>query len=97
MSGPWYVYIVRCRDGSLYTGITTDVGRRVTEHNHEAAGARYTRPRRPVCLVYQEQAPSRSAALKREMQIKRLRATAKRGLIAAQPAGANDIVGFPAP
>ncbi|MCF6291212.1 MAG: GIY-YIG nuclease family protein [Desulfobacterales bacterium] len=93
-SRPWYVYIVRCRDESLYTGITTDVGRRVMEHNHETNGARYTRPRRPVRLVYQEQAPSRSAALKQEARIKRLRAPAKKRLIAAQPAGGNKGVTF---
>ncbi len=93
---PWYVYMVRCSDGTLYTGISTDVGRRISEHNHETNGARYTRPRRPVRLVYQEEVPSRSAALKREMQIKKLRAPAKRGLIAARSARGRDSAGFPA-
>lgn len=68
----WQVYMVRCSDGSLYTGVTTDVQRRLSEHNEGAAGARYTRARRPVQLVWQEAAPSRSAAQQREAAIKRL-------------------------
>ena len=67
----WYLYMVRCRDGSLYTGITTDVARRVKEHTTKK-GAAYTKNKTPVKLVYQESLPSRSAALKREAQIKRL-------------------------
>jgi len=67
----WYIYILRCRDNTLYTGITTDVARRVGEHNN-GAGAKYTKPRRPVTLVYQEIAKNRSAALKREWAIKHL-------------------------
>ncbi len=65
----WFVYIVRCADNSLYTGITTDVEARVKRHN-SGAGARYTRARRPVVLVRVEKAESESAARKREMQIK---------------------------
>jgi putative endonuclease len=68
---PWYVYILRCSDGTLYTGITNDIERRTTAHN-EGCGARYTRSRRPVELVYQEQAESRSKATLREMEIKRM-------------------------
>lgn len=67
----WYVYIVRCVDTSLYTGITTDVKRRVQKHN-KGIGAKYTKMRRPVTLVYQETAKNRSAALKREWAIKHL-------------------------
>ena len=77
----WYVYIVQCKDGSLYTGITTDLSRRVDDHNSGRLGARYTRPRRPVHLVYQEKTVSRSAAAKREYQIKQLTATGKKKLI----------------
>lgn len=78
-AGPWFVYIVRCGDRTLYTGVTTDTGRRVAEHN-AGRGARYTRSRRPVRLVYCEAAPDRAAALRRESEIKRMRATAKRAL-----------------
>ena len=67
----WFVYVVRCRDGSLYTGISTDVGARVARHN-AGAGARYTRARRPVRLLYVERKRSRSNALKREAAIKAL-------------------------
>lgn len=67
---PAYVYIVRCADGSLYTGWTTDVARRVAEHN-AGRGARYTRQRGPVTLVYSEAQPDRAAAMRREEEIKR--------------------------
>ena len=65
----WFVYIVRCGDGSLYTGITTDVNRRCKQHNAGTA-SRYTRSRRPVKLVYQEVRRNQSSALKREVAIK---------------------------
>lgn len=69
----WCVYMLRCADGSLYTGITTDVLRRVAEHNGDGApGARYTRSRRPVQLVYVEAAASRAEATRREAAIKLL-------------------------
>lgn len=68
----WYVYILRCADNSLYTGITTDLQRRVEEHNGAGAGARYTRSRRPVALLYAEQVQDRAAASRREMQIKKM-------------------------
>jgi len=78
----WFVYLLRCSDDSLYTGIATDVARRVAEHNHSnTTGARYTRTRRPVRLVYQESMESRSAAAEREAQIKRLRKRDKESLI----------------
>ncbi len=81
----WFVYILRCADDSLYTGITTDVERRIKEHNGEIAkaGAKCTRARRPVTLVYQESAADRSAASKREMAIKSLTRQQKLALIDA--------------
>ncbi|MCP3953921.1 MAG: GIY-YIG nuclease family protein, partial [Desulfobacterales bacterium] len=77
----WHVYIVRCADDTLYTGIATDVKRRVAEHN-SGQGARYTRGRGPVTLVYHETVKDRSAALRREHAIKKLRSPAKQNLIA---------------
>ena len=69
----WFVYIVRCADDSLYTGITKDVDRRIQEHNEgDKLAAKYTRARRPVVLVYQETCESRSVATKREIEIKKL-------------------------
>jgi len=65
--------MVRCADGSLYTGIATDIGRRVAEHNDsDRLAAKYTRGRRPVVLVYQERCASRTEAARRESAIKRL-------------------------
>lgn len=79
----WTVYILRCSDGSLYTGITRDVARRVEEHNAKGRpGARYTRSRCPVVLVYQEPAASRSLASQREYRIKQLPRSAKLALVA---------------
>lgn len=80
----WWVYMLRCADGSLYTGITTDVTRRVVEHNGgSGTGARYTRGRRPVQLVYVEAAASRAEAARREAAIKRLDRTHKLALCAS--------------
>ncbi|OJZ15607.1 MAG: endonuclease [Thiobacillus sp. 63-78] len=80
----WWVYMLRCADGSLYTGITTDVARRVVEHNGgSGTGARYTRSRRPVQLVYVEAAASRAEAARREAAIKRLDRTHKLALCAS--------------
>ena len=83
----WTVYILRCADGSLYTGITRDVARRVEEHNSSRLAARYTRARRPVALVYQEPAATRSAASKREYRIKRMSRAHKRRLVGAASDG----------
>lgn len=70
---PWFVYVVRCADDTLYTGITTDTVRRMDEHNAGAPlGARYTRSRRPVTLAYVEGAESRAIATQRERAIKKL-------------------------
>ncbi len=69
----WFVYMLRCADGSLYTGITTDIERRLAEHNGEGTlGARYTRSRRPVTLAYAEATADRASASRREAAIKRL-------------------------
>lgn len=76
----WYVYILRCTDGVLYTGSTTDISRRVKEHNKEKGGA-CTRVRLPVKLVYREVYETRSEALKRESQIKHWPRTKKLALI----------------
>ncbi len=65
----WQVYIIRCSDDSLYTGITTEIGRRFAEHA-EGKGAKYFRGRQPVEVVYLEDGHSRSSASKREVQIK---------------------------
>ena len=81
-SQTWWAYLVRCADDTLYAGITTDLERRVTEHN-AGSGARYTRARRPVVLVYREQCDDRSSALKREAAIKRLSRADKLALISA--------------
>jgi putative endonuclease len=67
----WTVYLVRCRDGSLYTGVTTDLPRRLAEHN-AGRGAAYTRSRLPLILVYSELADDRSHALQREYAIRQL-------------------------
>ena len=80
MSSDWHVYIVRCSDRSLYTGIARDVETRVRQHN-TGDGARYTRSRLPVELVYRETVLDRSTALKREYAIKRMRPADKRRLI----------------
>ena len=80
----WYVYMLRCVDDSLYTGVTTCVTRRVREHNQAGSAAAYTRTRRPVTLVYQEPCRSRSAALRREAEIKRFRRADKLRLIAGK-------------
>ncbi|WP_233496443.1 GIY-YIG nuclease family protein [Corallincola holothuriorum] len=78
----WFVYMLRCADDSLYTGITTDLQRRVHEHNHcNKKGARYTRPRRPVSLVFQEPQVDRAAASQREVQLKKLTRKQKLALL----------------
>ena len=76
----WYVYMLRCGDGSLYTGSTTDVDRRLREHQ-SGTGARYTHSRPPVALAYVEEAPDRSAAQRREAAIKKLPRAQKLKLI----------------
>ena len=68
----WSVYIIRCDDGSLYTGVSTDVERRFREHRDQARGARYFNGRRPLEVVYREDGHSRSTAAQREAVIKKL-------------------------
>ena len=80
----YFVYLLRCADGTLYTGCTNDLDRRLAAHN-AGKGAKYTRSRRPVVLVYREQAADRSAALRRERAIKRLTRKQKLELIQKQP------------
>ena len=92
----WYTYILLCADGSLYTGVATDLRRRLHEHNHTAAGARYTRPRRPVALAYFEAMGSRSDACKREYEIKQLDARQKTELILTVDAADMMAGGVPA-
>ena len=84
---PWTVYLVRCRDGSLYAGVTTDLERRLAQHN-AGEGAAYTRSRRPVDLVYREEVVDRSAAQRREHAIRRLTRTEKESLAATKAAQA---------
>lgn len=76
----YYVYLLRCRDGTRYTGYTDNPERRLRVHN-AGKGAKYTRSRLPVELVYQEQCPDKSAALRREREIKRMRRAEKLALI----------------
>lgn len=80
----WLIYIMRCSDDTLYTGITVDIKKRLAEHNSPEGGARYTSGRRPVELVYSEPAGSRSEASRREHQIKKMSRAAKLGMIAAR-------------
>lgn len=76
----WFVYILKCRDGSLYTGITNDPQKRLKEHI-SGKGGRYTRSHRPVKIAYLEKARGRSAALKREALIKKMKRGQKLSLI----------------
>ncbi len=78
----WYIYIVLCKDNSLYTGIATDITRRIKEHNN-GKGAKSLRGKLPVKLVYNEQFFSRSSASKREFEIKKLERIDKLKLIRA--------------
>ena len=81
---PWTVYILECADGSLYTGMTSDITRRLREHS-SGRGGRYTRTRRPVRLGYIESAAARKAACLREREIKRLPRRKKFELIGGMP------------
>lgn len=81
MSTTWYVYLLECADGTYYTGITTDLARRVAEHNAARVGAKYTKARRPVSLRWSEPAADRSAASRREWEIKQLSRVEKQHLM----------------
>jgi putative endonuclease len=89
----YFCYILKCADGTYYTGWSTDPQQRLVHHN-AGKGARYTRSRRPVRLVYIEEQPDRSSAMRREASIKKLQHTQKQALveefIAAQKQGASD-------
>ena len=76
----WTVYLARCADGSLYTGVTTDPARRLAQHNR-GTGAAYTRSRLPVTLVYREEVGDRAGALRREHAIRRLSRSEKEALV----------------
>lgn len=81
--GQWELYILRCGDGSLYTGITTDIPRRLQAHR-QGKGAKYTRGRGPLELVYREHCGSHSAALKRERELKALTHREKEALCSGE-------------
>ncbi len=85
-----YVYIVECRDGTLYTGWTTDVNRRITEHN-EGRGAKYTRGREPIVLKHLEEYETKQQAMKRECAIKKLSRKKKIELINSQKAFKHEV------
>ena len=88
----WYLYIVRCRDGSLYTGITTDVARRLEEHQGKGTtGAKYLRGRGPLFLVFQKKLGSKSLAMSVENKVKRLSKVRKEELVKAN-AHINQII-----
>lgn len=80
----YFAYIVECADGTFYSGITTDLSRRVQEHNESPKGAKYTRARRPVRLVHGEEFENRSAAQKREAEFKAMRRHEKQNLASNQ-------------
>ena len=84
MAPSWFVYVVECADGTLYTGSTTDVERRVSEHNGSPRGAKYTRSRRPVMLKRVIPCADRSDAQRTEARIKRLTRAQKLLLISEQ-------------
>lgn len=77
----YYLYLLKCADGTLYTGITTDLERRIVEHNSAKLGAKYTRARRPVKLVYSRKFKNRSTASRAEARIKKLKKAEKLELI----------------
>lgn len=77
----YFTYMLRCSDGSLYTGYTSDISRRLDEHNFGNKGAKYTRSRRPCVLVHLEEFKSKSEAMKREYEIKKMKKFEKEGLI----------------
>ena len=96
-SSEWFVYIVECRDSTLYTGVARDPMRRLLEHNGSGRGARYTRARRLVTLVYVEPAHDRSAALRRESSVRHLPRRQKISLIvSAFDEGLSQQTGVPA-
>jgi putative endonuclease len=81
----WHVYILKCADGTFYTGLTVDLKRRVGEHNNSRLGAKYTRSRRPVKLIYSQKVKTRSRAARLEYQIKKMTRPEKIKLIQTGP------------
>lgn len=79
----WYVYFLRCNDNSLYAGITTNIERRLHQHNHTKLGAKYTRAKRPVTIAFVETAIDKSTASKREYQLKKLSKIQKEQLVSS--------------
>ena len=86
MDQVWFVYILRCKDDTLYCGITPDLEKRLQQHR-SGKGAKYTRGRGPLELVYQEELPDHSAALKREYEVKSMSRQDKEKLIQKTPKG----------
>ena len=84
MKQSWFVYIAQCSDNTLYTGITNNLERRIQEHNTSEKGAKYTRGRRPVTLVYSESFSTRADAAKREVVIKSMKVQKKKGLFSGR-------------
>jgi len=80
----WYLYVLRCSDDTLYTGITTDLARRLNEHNTSNRGAKYTKTRRPSTMVYCEEHPDQSAAQKAEHTFKKLTRKQKESLLVSK-------------
>jgi putative endonuclease len=87
VSADWYLYVAECVDGTYYTGITTNLQRRIKEHNESSKGAKYTRSRRPVKLILSHTYKCRSSASKAEHQFKKLSRRQKEGLIEQAKAG----------
>ena len=86
----YFVYIIECADKTLYIGITTDIKRRIKEHNESKLGAKYTRGRRPVELKYAEQFETKSLALKREIELKKLSRKQKEDYLNSQKYKTNN-------
>lgn len=82
---PYFIYILECSDGTLYTGSTNDLAKRVEAHNTSKQGAKYTRARRPVKMVYSESFKTKSKALKREWEIKKMKREEKLALSLIPP------------
>ena len=80
----YFVYLVKCSDGTYYCGYTNDLDKRIREHNSGDYGAKYTKGRRPVKLIYNEKYEDRSSALKREVEIKNLKRSEKEKLFSVQ-------------
>jgi putative endonuclease len=86
----WWVYIIQCDDGSLYTGVSTDPERRFREHRQDSRGAKYFNGRQPLTIVYTESGHTRSTASQREASIKRLNRSQKLCLISGRNAGQSE-------